>query len=98
MVGNLDRVRRAIGSSWLAMDSCGISMAGGFGMTTLGGEAGGRSSWGRRIGRRIERGRVRVCEIVVRYSFVCGGPVVFAHRWMAWWSASIAKIRFLHAM
>ena len=53
MVGNLDRVRRAIFSSGLAMDSGGISMAGGFGMNTLGGEAGGRSSWGRRIRRRI---------------------------------------------
>ena len=34
-VGNLDRVRREIVSSGLAMDSGGISMAGGFGMTTL---------------------------------------------------------------
>ena len=44
MVGNLDRVHHAIGSYGPAMDSGGISMAGGFGMTTLGGEAGGRSS------------------------------------------------------
>ena len=56
MVGNLDRVRRAMGSSGLEMDSAGIIMAGGFGMTTFGGEAGGWSSWGRRIGHKIERG------------------------------------------
>ena len=72
-------------------DSFGISMAGGFVITTLGGEAGGRSSWGRSIGRRIEHGRVHVCESVVRCSFVCGDPAVFAHRWMAQLSASIAK-------
>ena len=65
MVGNLDRVRRTIGSSGPAMDSGGTSMTGVFGMATLGGEAGGRYSWGRRIGRRIERGRVCVCESVV---------------------------------
>ena len=53
MVGNLDRVRRVIGSSGLVMDSGGISMAGGFGMTTLVGEAGGWYSWGRRTGRSI---------------------------------------------
>ena len=70
MVGTLYRVRRAIGSSGLAMDSGGISMASGFGMTNLGGEAGGWYSWGRRIGRRIGRGRVRVCESVVRCGFV----------------------------
>ena len=40
MVGNLHRVRRAIRSSGLVMDSGGINMAGSFGMTTLGGEAG----------------------------------------------------------
>ena len=59
------------------MGICGVSMAGGFGMTTLGDDAGGWSSWGRRMGRRIERGRVRVCESVVRCGFVCGGLVVF---------------------
>ena len=52
MVGNMDRLCRAIGSSVLAMDSGGISMSGGFGMTTLGGEPGGLSSWRRHIGRR----------------------------------------------
>ena len=91
MEGNLDHVRRAIGSSGLEMDSGGISMARGFGTTTLGGEAGSRSSWGRRIGRRIERGRVRVCESFVRCGFVYGGPAVFVHCWMAWWSASIYR-------
>ena len=69
----------------------GVSMAGGFGMTTLGGAAGGRSSWGGCIGRRIERGRVRMCESVGRGGFVCRGPVVFVHRWIAWWSVSIAN-------
>ena len=73
------------------MGICGISMAGGFGMTTLGGATGGRSSWGQHIGRRIERGRARVCESVVRYGFICGGLVVFFHCWIAWWSASIAN-------
>ena len=49
MEGKLDRVRRAIGSSGLAVGICGIGMSGGFGMTTLGGDAGGRFSWGRHI-------------------------------------------------
>ena len=39
MVGNLHRVRRAIGSSGLVMDSGVINTAGSFGMSTLGGEA-----------------------------------------------------------
>ena len=82
------------------MDSCGVSIgvAGGFGITTLGGESGGRFSWGRRIGRSIERGSVRVCESVVRCGFVCGGLVVFFHRWMSWLIASIAKSLLSHAM
>ena len=42
------------------MGICGISMDGGFGMTTLVGDAGGWYSWGWRIGRRIERGWVRM--------------------------------------
>ena len=67
------------------MGICGISMAGGFGMTTLGGEAGGWYFWGRRIGRRIER------ESVARCGFVYGGLVVFVHRWIAWWRAYIAN-------
>ena len=50
MVGNLDRVLCSIGSSGLAIDSGGISLTGGFGMTTLGGEAGGWSTWGRAEG------------------------------------------------
>ena len=73
------------------MGMCGISTTSGFGMTTLGGAAGDRYSWGRRIGRRIERGQVRVCENVLRCGFVCGGLVVFVHIWIAWWSASIAN-------
>ena len=32
-------------------------MSGGFGTTTLGGDVGGQSSWGRHIDRRIERGQ-----------------------------------------
>ena len=73
------------------MGISGISMVGGFGMTTLGGDAGGRYYWGRRIGCRIERGRVRVCESVLRCGFVCGALVVFVNCWIAWWSTSIAN-------
>ena len=73
------------------MGICGTSMAGGFGMTTLGGDAGGWSSWGRRIGRRIERGRVRVVESVARGGYVCGGLLVVGQRWIAWWSAYIVN-------
>ena len=57
MEGKRECVRHAIGSSGLAVGICGIGMSGGVVMTTLGGDAGGRSSRGRRIGRRIERGR-----------------------------------------
>ena len=56
MEGKRDRVRRAIGSSGPVVGVGGIGISGGFGMTTLGSGAGGRSSWGRRIGCRIERG------------------------------------------
>ena len=62
MEGKRDCVRRAIGSSGLAVDFCGIGMSVGFGMTTLGGDAGVQSSCGRRIGLRIERGRAQVCK------------------------------------
>ena len=62
MEGKRDRVQRAIGSSGLAVGICGIGMSGVFGMTTLGGDAGGRSYRGRRMGRRIQRGRVRLCK------------------------------------
>ena len=67
------------------MDSFGIriGVAGGFGLTTLVGESGGRYSWGRRTRGSIERGQVRVCGSVVRCGFVCGGPLIFVHRWMA---------------
>ena len=40
MEGKQDRVRRAIGSSRLVVGICGTGMYGGFGMTTLGGDAG----------------------------------------------------------
>ena len=62
MEGKHDRVRRAIGFSGLAVGICGIGISGGVGMTTLGGDAGGWSSWGQRIGRRIEHGQARVCK------------------------------------
>ena len=51
----------------------GISMSGGFGMTTLGGDAGGRFSLGLRIGRRIDHGQARVCKGLARGGFECGG-------------------------
>ena len=62
-----------------------------FGMATLGGASGGQSSWERGIGNSIERCCVRVCGSVVRCGFVRAGYVILAHRWMAWWSAFIAK-------
>ena len=83
MEGKLERVRRAIGSSGLALGICGTGMDGGFGMTTLGGDVGGRYSWVRRIGCRIERGRVRVCESVARGGFACGGLLIVVHRWIS---------------
>ena len=55
MAGKWDRVRRAMGSSGLGVGVVGIGLSGGFGMTTLGGGAGGLSSRGRRIGCRMER-------------------------------------------
>ena len=57
MEGKRDRVQLAIGSYGLVVGICGIGMSDGFRMTTLGGDAGGRSSRGRHIGRRIERGQ-----------------------------------------
>ena len=51
-----DRMRRGIGSSGLVVGVGGVGVSIGFGMTTLGSGAGGRSSCGRRIGCRIERG------------------------------------------
>ena len=42
MEGKHDRVRRAIGSSGLAVGICVIGMSGGVGMTTLGGDTGVR--------------------------------------------------------
>ena len=83
MEGKRDRVRRAIGSSGLAVGICGIGISGGVGMTTLGGDTRGRSSRGRRIGCRIERGRVRVCKGVARGGFACGGLFLVDQRWIA---------------
>ena len=40
MEGKLDHVQRAFGSSGLAVGICGTGIYGGFGMTTLGGDAG----------------------------------------------------------
>ena len=83
MEGKRDRVRRAIGSSGLVVGICGISMSGGVGMTTLGGDAGGWSSRGRRIGRRIERSREQVCKGVARGIFKCGSLLLVDQIWIA---------------
>ena len=83
MEGKRDCVRHAIGSSGLVVGICGIGMSGCFGMITLGGDAWGRSSWGRRIGCRIERGRARVCKGVARGGFTCGGLLLVVQRWIA---------------
>ena len=91
IVGNLDRVRRTIGSSGPEMDSGGTSMTGVFGMDTLGGAYGGWSSCGWHMGRSIELCRLRVCGNVVRCGFGRAGSVILAQRWMAWWSAFIEK-------
>ena len=52
-----DRVCRAICSSGIGVGVFVIGLSGGFGMTTLRSGAGGLSSLGRRIGRRMECGR-----------------------------------------
>ena len=57
MAGKWECVRRAMGSSGLIVGVGNIGLSGDFGMTTLGSGAGGMSSQGRRIGRRMERGR-----------------------------------------
>ena len=57
MAGKWDRLCRAMVSSGLGVGVFGIGLSGGFGMTTLGSGAGGLSLRGRRIGRRMERGR-----------------------------------------
>ena len=57
MAGKWYRVHRAMGSSGLVVGVGGVGLSGGFEMTTLGSGVGGLSSRGRRIGRRIERGR-----------------------------------------
>ena len=53
------------------MGICGMSMAGGFGMDTLRGDVVGRSSWGRRIGHRLESSWVQVCENVAQGGCGC---------------------------
>ena len=78
-----DHVQRAIGYSGLVVGICVISMSGGFGMTTLGVDAGGWSSRGRHIGRRIERGRAQVCKGVARGGFACGGLLLVVQRWIS---------------
>ena len=83
MEGNRYRVLRAIGYSGLAVGICVIGTSGGFGMTTLGGDAGGWYSWGRHIGCRIDRGRARVCKGVARGGFTCGGLLLVFQRWIA---------------
>ena len=50
-----DRMCRAMDYSGLGVGVFGIGLSGGFGMTTLGGGAGGLSSRGQRIGCRMER-------------------------------------------
>ena len=55
--GKWDRVRHVMGSSGLVVGVVSVCMSGGFEMSTLGSGAGVLSSWGRRIGRRIEHGR-----------------------------------------
>ena len=81
--GKLDRVGGAIGSSGLAVSICGTGLSGNFGMATLGGDAGGRSSWGRRIGRRIEYTRELVRKGLARGGFACGGLLLVVQLWIA---------------
>ena len=57
MSGKWYRVNRAMGSSGLVVGVGGIGLSDGFGITILGSGAGGLYSRGRRIGRRMERGR-----------------------------------------
>ena len=57
MAGKWDHVRRAMGSSGLVVGVGSVGLSSGFEMTTLGSGVGGLSSRGRRIGRRMERGR-----------------------------------------
>ena len=54
MAGKWYRVRHSMGSSGLRVGVVGIGLSGGFVMTTLGGGAGGLSSRGHCIGRRME--------------------------------------------
>ena len=57
-IGGLwDLVRRAMGSSGLVVGVGSIGLSGGFGMTSLGSDAGSLSLRGRRIGRRMDRSR-----------------------------------------
>ena len=83
MKGNLDHVRHAIGFSGFAVGISVIGMSGGFGMTTLRGDMGSWYSWGRCIGRRIERGWARVYKGVARGVFTCGGLLLVVQRWIS---------------
>ena len=65
------------------MGICCNGKASRLGMNTLGGDAEVWSSCGRRLGRRKERGRVRVCESVAQGGFACGGLLVIVHLWIA---------------
>ena len=57
MAGKWDHVCCAMGYSGLGVGVFSIGLSGGFVTTTRGGGAGGLSSRGQRIGRRMERGR-----------------------------------------
>ena len=90
--GTLDLVRRSTGSySFLVNDTFGGDReALGFWMTTLGSKSWVWSLLVRRIGRSVERCRVRVGGGVVTCGFFSMGSIDLAHCWMAWWSACIA--------
>ena len=81
--GKRERVRRAIGSSGLVVGMGGIGMSGGFGMTTLGSGAGGRSYKGRRICLRIEPSWARGCKYLARGGFALVGLLLVVQRWIA---------------
>ena len=79
MEGTLNGVRRASGSYLIAVGIYCTVMSCGFGMTTLGGDAGGWSSWERRLGRRKEHGRMPVCERVALGGFACQCLLIVVH-------------------
>ena len=83
MEGKCDCVQLAIGSSGLVVGMGGIGMSGGFGMTTLGSGAGGRSYKGRRICLRIEPSWARGCKYLARGGFALVGLLLVVQRWIA---------------